>query len=110
MRILFAGDFHTHHSEGVSFGNALTELINLCDYSAINYESPVECDIKLKLPRKSGPRLRQPKKNLFWLKNKGFNCLMLANNHIYDYRINPFIILSRLQISRTINYRLFGIL
>lgn len=85
MRILFAGDFHTHQSDGVSFGNALTELINLCDYSAINFESPVASAVNSKHPTKSGPRLSQPRENLLWLKNKGFNCLMLANNHIYDY-------------------------
>ena len=85
MRILFAGDFHTNHTEEVSFGKALTELIKSCDYSSINFESPIVSAAMSKLPPKSGPRLKQPKENLLWLKNKGFNCLMLANNHICDY-------------------------
>lgn len=85
MKILIAGDFHTNHSENTKIGKELAELINSNDYSVINFESPVAIAPQSKLPPKSGPRLKQPKDNLLWLKNKGFNCLMLANNHICDY-------------------------
>lgn len=85
MRILIAGDFHTNHSDTIMIGKELAQLIKSCDYSAINFESPIASNIMQNLPPKSGPRLRQPKDNLSWLKNNGFSCLMLANNHICDY-------------------------
>lgn len=85
MRILFAGDFHTGHSDTIKIGKDLTQLIKSCDFSVVNFESPVTNKVMPDLPPKSGPRLRQPKDNLSWLRINGFNCLMLANNHICDY-------------------------
>lgn len=85
MRILIAGDFHTNHSDTITIGKELAQLIKSCDYSVVNIESPIASDVISFIPPKSGPRLRQSKDNLSWLRDKGFNCLMLANNHICDY-------------------------
>ena len=61
----------------------LEKIINQQDYSICNFEAPIEGE-ELAY-QKAGPSLSQKKETLEILKKTGFDLLLLANNHMYDY-------------------------
>lgn len=92
MRILFAGDFcpqgrMKNFKTIDQYSKILTEvkeLIQTTDYSVVNLECPI-FDGDLKPIKKIGPNLKGSPLAIKALREVGFNCLTLANNHIMDY-------------------------
>lgn len=63
----------------------MQDLIKGAEYSICNFEAPVETTANPAL--KAGPNIQQRKETIKLLKQQGFDLLLLANNHIYDYGI-----------------------
>ena len=93
MKILIAGDFCPYgrvkdalnnHSFNALFSDVKEVINKSSDYSIVNLECPI-----LKTPSKSiskvGPALYTTPDAIDALKYMGFNCVTMANNHIYDY-------------------------
>jgi len=82
--IFICGDFlHSGYYSEVIFEASLEQAIQCADYAICNFEAPVESDgapIK-----KAGPHLQQKTESVMLLKETGFDLLLLANNHIFDY-------------------------
>lgn len=92
MRILVAGDFVPRRriSESISrrdysFFDELKDINRKVDYSLLNLESPIVINAKAKPIKKSGPNLRCTKGAIEAIKYAGFDCVTLANNHLYDF-------------------------
>ena len=81
--ILIVGDIVNTKNKESFIDSDLQKLIKSQDYSVCNFEAPVE-NSGLKYP-KAGPSIFQNKETIEILKKAGFNLLLLANNHIYDY-------------------------
>lgn len=62
----------------------LTEIIQGSAYSFVNFEAPVRTKYS-KAIHKTGPNLSQSAKVIDALKDVGFSCFTLANNHFRDY-------------------------
>ena len=91
MKILIAGDFVPQNrtanqieSGDYSCIDAVKPLTTQCDYSIVNFESPV-VDGTAEPISKTGPNLKCHRNALLAVKQAGFNCVTLANNHFYDY-------------------------
>lgn len=90
MRILIAGDYAPIGRikdliEKDADANPLSGfagLLSSMDYSVVNLEAPMEAGDKIK---KSGPHLSSSPRSISLLKDAGFGCCTLANNHIRDY-------------------------
>lgn len=90
MRLLVAGDFcpkykakdYNTYSEKVF--SSIMPIVSECDYSILNLECPITHDDAYKL-KKFGPHLKNEEGALRIIKNIGFDCVTLANNHINDY-------------------------
>tara|TARA_R110002051_G_scaffold325568_1_gene428958 strand:- start:7425 stop:8555 length:1131 start_codon:yes stop_codon:yes gene_type:complete len=61
----------------------LEKIIDKQDYAICNFEAPVEGEGAIF--KKAGPNLAQKKETIEILKKSGFDLLLLANNHMYDY-------------------------
>lgn len=85
MANIFAcGDIVNYENEsGHLCSNDLEKLIKSADYAVCNFEAPVS-GFGRPIP-KSGPNLSQSACTISGLKEQGFDLLLLANNHIYDY-------------------------
>ena len=65
----------------------IKNIISSSDFSILNFESPiVKEDFKPII--KNGPNLSCTVNALEAIKWTGFNCITLANNHVYDYGAN----------------------
>lgn len=90
MKILIAGDYAPIGRvkgliEQVGEENPLSEvkgLISTMDYAVVNLEAPMGVGTKIK---KSGPHLSSSSRSISLLKETGFDCCTLANNHIRDF-------------------------
>lgn len=94
MKILVAGDFGSGErvikssltDQRKSILYSISEIVNSCDYSIVNLEAPLKGGGK---PiNKRGPHIYSNIYTLQILKECGFNCCTLANNHIRDWGNN----------------------
>lgn len=94
MKILIAGDFvprervldKIKNNDSADIFADLKPYIDQADYSILNLEAPIVLDSsKAKPIKKVGPALKAPIETIDVIKNAGFNCVTLANNHILDY-------------------------
>lgn len=92
MKIIIAGDFCPQKRVAIaikkgdySFLNDIKGIIQDSDYSIVNLEAPIVFDEKTKPILKTGPNLKCSINALRAIKQAGFNCVTLANNHFYDY-------------------------
>lgn len=93
MNIIIAGDFAPYGRLAEAFGSgsqldlideALRSHINHADYAIVNLEAPIidkKCNNSIPYKINLSANL----KSLEWLKQTGFDCVTLANNHIRDY-------------------------
>lgn len=93
MRVLVAGDFCPRNrlatiiqnGDGSSVLKEVKQLIHKeYDYAIVNYESPVT-ESGFNPIIKCGPNLHSSRSGVALCKDTGFNCLCLANNHIFDF-------------------------
>lgn len=92
MEILIAGDFCPHHRtvdliEREHFKEMfgpIKQIVEPSDYSIVNLECPIVNNEKGKI-LKQGPNLKSTPKAIKAIGYIGFDCVTLANNHIYDY-------------------------
>lgn len=91
MKILIAGDYCPRDrvvkaiEEGWPiFTESVLYQIQSADYSIVNFECAV-ADATMKSIAKCGPNLRCSEKAVRALKEAGFKCVTLANNHFRDY-------------------------
>ncbi len=84
MVINFLGDFVVQNSKRISLSSNIDAVLKSADYNAVNFEAPVKSSVAEK-KHKSGPSICQDENAPCWLKEKGFNIISLANNHIFDY-------------------------
>lgn len=82
MKVIFAGDYYPDGK--VEWDSNLETIIKSSDYSIVNFESPIVCSNDRKL-HKYGPSLHSSPDSLLPIKQMGFSCLTLANNHTLDY-------------------------
>lgn len=81
--ILIVGDIVNTKNNGSFIDSKLEKIIKEQDFSICNFEAPVEGNgIKY---LKVGPNISQKRNTIEILKKSGFNLLLLANNHMYDY-------------------------
>ena len=92
MKVIIAGDFcpSDRVAKLIDSGKgreALCNVVKVIDsahYAIVNLECPVVDDCGCPIP-KSGPRLKCTSKSIGLLKEVGFDCVTLANNHFRDY-------------------------
>lgn len=61
------------------------DTISDADYSVVNFEAPIVADVNTKIAPKTGPNLKCSINALKAIRQAGFKCVTLANNHFYDY-------------------------
>lgn len=83
IKFFFAGDYFNPTGNTNIVCDNLKKIISNCDYSICNFEAPIN-SLGTKI-NKSGPHITQPYEALSELKRIGFNCISIANNHIYDF-------------------------
>lgn len=72
-----------HNADGIVCNECIEEIIKQADYSICNFEAPI---VGFGTPQlKIGPHHSQRVETVRGLKKQGFDLLLLANNHIYDY-------------------------
>ena len=91
MNIIIAGDFVPQcriktkiESGDYSSFDEVKPIIQTADYAIVNFESPV-VEREARPIDKYGPNLNCDSKALEAIKNIGFKCVTLANNHFLDY-------------------------
>ena len=93
MNIIVTGDLYLTESNirgintnGVnsSFSEDLCAVIQKADFAITNYESSVHISGKIKGISKIGPVLSTPPDAMKIVREMGFDCVTLANNHIRD--------------------------
>lgn len=92
MKIIVAGDFCPQNRvagliEKCDFQTVFGKtrgVLSQADYSIVNFECPV-CEGGESLLEKQGPNLCCTEKGVEAIKWVGFDCVTLANNHLYDY-------------------------
>lgn len=91
MKLLIGGDFSPQHRVGYSIEKGdyscfenLKPIINQADYSILNLESPVVVGEATPI-QKTGPALSTTINAIKCIKDAGFSCITLANNHLRDY-------------------------
>lgn len=102
--ILIVGDIvNTKNKEGF-IDTDLQKLIKCQDYAVCNFEAPVQSS-GLKYP-KVGPSIFQNIETMEILKKAGFDLLLLANNHMYDYGETG--LLETIKLAETLNFETVG--
>lgn len=81
--ILIVGDIVNTTNKDSFIDSKLKKIITDQDFSICNFEAPVHGK-GLKF-EKAGPNISQKTQTLEILKESGFNLLLLANNHMYDF-------------------------
>lgn len=91
MKILIAGDYCPCNrvanliSQGQPvISDSVVQQIKSVDYAVVNFECAV-ADTSMRPIPKCGPHLGCAEKAVAVLKEAGFNCVTLANNHFRDY-------------------------
>lgn len=91
MKILIAGDYYPRRriqelleKNDFSFLDEVKQFTTATDYSIVNFEGCV-ADADDKPIDKCGPNQRCKKNAVEAIKQAGFNCVTLANNHFYDF-------------------------
>lgn len=91
MKVLVAGDFAPRNriitmleNKDFSFFSEVLEVTKKCDYSIINFESPIVNEYAEPII-KTGPNIKCHSHAMQAVKFAGFDCVTLANNHFYDY-------------------------
>lgn len=69
--------------QNLSMAEVPLQWLRDSDFNVCNFESPIEGYYKA-LDRQ-GPRVKQPKESIDFLRTAGFNVFQLANNHMCDY-------------------------
>lgn len=94
MKILVAGDFYPRrrvqekiNKNDYSFLDEVKPFTEKADYSVVNFEGCIADDTDKPI-EKNGPNLRCDKRSLKVIKQAGFDCVTLANNHFRDYGNN----------------------
>ena len=82
-KIFISGDIVNTQNTIPFISNDLQKIIQEQDFSVCNFEAPIE-GVGAKII-KAGPHLNQKSETIKLLETAGFNLLLLANNHIYDY-------------------------
>ena len=82
-RIFVCGDIVNSVAHEVFCDKEMEKLIQKADYSVCNFEAPIETKSKPIL--KAGPNMQQIRETVKMLKEQGFDLLLLANNHVFDY-------------------------
>ena len=82
-RIFIGGDIVNLVTHEAFCDKEMEKLIQNADYSVCNFEAPVRTNSKPIL--KAGRNMQQIRETVKMLKEQGFNLLLLANNHIFDY-------------------------
>lgn len=85
MKILIAGDYYVNPNTKVVIDDFDIKSFQ-CDYHIVNYESPVSENEGNPIA-KYGPNLRSRKSSLSDVKQLGFDCITLANNHVLDFGV-----------------------
>lgn len=83
INILISGDVINTRSDNSFISDELQAVISAQDYAVCNFEAPIG-GLGTKAI-KAGPNIYQKIETIQILKNSGFDLLLLANNHIYDY-------------------------
>lgn len=83
-KIVICGDFRAANPSIIRFDDEIANLIKNADVSICNFEAPIRTKGTNPI-KKSGPSLDQSAESPVFLKNAGFNVILLANNHIMDY-------------------------
>lgn len=91
-KIIIAGDYSPKDriKDLISSGKGsevledVREILSNADYSVVNFETTL-ADEKCEKIRKAGPALSCPQDSVRLLKDAGFSCVTLANNHFRDY-------------------------
>ena len=104
VNILIVGDIVNTKNKESFIDTDLQELIKSQDYSVCNFEAPVQ-NSGLKYP-KAGPSIFQNKETIEILKKAGFDLLLLANNHMYDY--GEIGLLDTIKLAKTFNLETVG--
>lgn len=83
-KLFVCGDVVNYQNkDGIVCDPDLEAIVKSADYSICNFEAPI---IGFGTPQpKSGPHLAQPASTITGLKQQGFDLLLLANNHMFDY-------------------------
>lgn len=83
VKLSFWGDFVAVAPQKLSMADVPLQWLRNSDFNVCNFESPIEGDYK---PfERQGPRVKQPKESIDFLRTAGFNVFQLANNHMCDY-------------------------
>lgn len=93
MKLLIAGDFCPNQrvkslileDNYLPVFEEISPLIAESDYNLLNLECPVFDENNVVKEKKHGPCLGFKTKTVDVIKNIGFNCVTLANNHFRDY-------------------------
>ena len=83
VKIFIAGDIVNTKNEEEFIDSKIKKIIRNQDYAICNFEAPIENSGNKIL--KAGPNIFQKKNTIPILKRSGFNLLLLANNHIFDF-------------------------
>ena len=102
--ILIVGDIVNTKNKESFIDSDLQKLIKNQDYCVCNFEAPVE-NSGLKYP-KAGPSVFQNKETIEILRESGFDLLLLANNHMYDYGETG--LLDTIKLAKTFNLDIVG--
>ena len=86
-KFIVCGDFRAAHPERIQISNELKKNIAGSDICVCNFEAPILKETA-NPQKKSGPALYQSVGTPSFLKENGFNVILLANNHIMDYGID----------------------
>lgn len=83
-KLFVCGDVVNYqNSDGIVCDPDLEAIVKSADYSICNFEAPI---VGFGTPQsKRGPHLAQPSSTVRGLKQQGFDLLLLANNHVFDY-------------------------
>ena len=91
MKVLVAGDFVPRNriasmieKKIFSFFDEVVQINKECDYSILNFESPVVSDEATPII-KTGPNIKCNEYAMQAVHYAGFDCVTLANNHFYDF-------------------------
>ena len=82
VSFFLVGDFCSSSPEMISISPELREVMDGCDYRALNFEGPLSTE-EFKGVNKT--ILGQSQNSPEWCKNNGFELVSLANNHMLDY-------------------------
>ena len=88
-KIVIAGDVvvSNNHADDLTMAvvdKEIAKIIKESDYSLVNFEAPVKTKYSKPII-KSGSNLSQSAKVIDLLKQVGFRCFTLANNHFRDF-------------------------